>query len=230
MYIGIVIISVIFSGIGAILSRRLRSKFAKYSRIPTASNLSGAEVAKQMLDYYGVQGVQIMSSQGQLSDHYNPKNRTVNLSPDVYAGRNVSAAAVAAHEVGHAIQHATNYPMLAMRSNLVPAVQLASKAQQYIFMFAMVGAGLMESPLLIGLVLVTFGLTSLFSLVTLPVEFDASKRALVYLDESGIASGAQHEGAKDALFWAAMTYVAGALAALVQLLFLMAMMLGGSDD
>jgi uncharacterized protein len=227
---GIFIISIIFTVIGGILSARLRSKFAKYSQLPIASGRTGAEMAKLMLSHYGINDVQIVQVDGQLTDHYNPTNKTVNLSYDVYHGRHVSAAAVATHECGHAVQHAKAYAWLQMRSKMVPAVQIASSVQQYVFMLGMVGAfSLGNKWIMIG-VLIAFAITALFSLVTLPVEFDASKRALVWLDETGIAQGAEYDGAKDALKWAAMTYVSAALAALIQFLYLALSFLGRSDD
>jgi Zn-dependent membrane protease YugP len=223
------LIGIVFTVIGMILSSRLRSKFERYSQMPLTNGMSGAEVAHTMLKFYGIGDVQIIQVDGQLSDHYNPQNQTVNLSYDVYHGRNVAAAAVASHECGHAVQHATAYSMLRLRSALVPVVTIASSIQQYIFMFALGGLYLTKSPWLMMIALVVFGVTALFSLVTLPVEFDASKRALVWLDSSGVARGAQHEGAKDALFWAAMTYVSAALAALVQFLYLLMRFLGSRD-
>lgn len=222
-------IGIVFTVIGMILSARLRNKFELYSKMPLTNGMSGAEVAYTMLKHYGIGDVKIIQVDGQLTDHYNPQNQTVNLSYDVYHGRNVAAAAVASHECGHAVQHATAYSMLRLRSALVPVVTIASSIQQYIFMFALGGMYLTKSPWLMMIALVVFGLTALFSLVTLPVEFDASKRALAWLDGSGVASGAQHEGAKDALFWAAMTYVSAALAALVQFLYLLMRFLGNRD-
>ncbi len=219
--IGIVIISVVFTVIGMILSGTLQSKFHRYSQVPLPNGMSGAEVAAAMLRAYGIFDVRITSVEGRLTDHYNPQDKTVNLSHDVYYGRSVAAAAVAAHECGHAVQHATAYSMLQMRSRLVPVVQIAASIQQYLFMFGLVGFALLDNPIIMMVVLAAFGATCLFSLVTLPVEFDASRRALAWLDQSGIARGAEYEGAKDALFWAAMTYVAAALAALLQFLYLL---------
>lgn len=225
----LLVISIIFAAIGGILSYRLRSKFTTYSQVPLSSGMSGAEIADQMLSHYGIHDVQITQVEGQLTDHYNPQNKTVNLSYDVYHGRNVAAAAVAAHECGHAVQHATAYSMLQFRSAMVPAVTFASGIQQYLFMGALVGMSYMHSNILMYITLVVFGITTLFSLVTLPVEFDASKRALVWLDNSGVARGEQYAGAKDALFWAAMTYVSAALAALIQFLYLLMRVMGSRD-
>ncbi len=227
--IGIVIISVVFTVIGMILSGTLQSKFNHYSRMPLPNGMSGAEVAAAMLRAYGIYDVRITSVEGRLTDHYNPQDKTVNLSPEVYSGRSVAAAAVAAHECGHAVQHATAYSMLQMRSRLVPVVQIAASIQQYLFMFGLVGFALLDNPVVMLVVLAAFGATCLFSLVTLPVEFDASRRALAWLDQSGIARGAEYAGARDALFWAAMTYVAAALAALLQFLYLLMRFLASRD-
>ncbi len=222
--LGYYIIAGILSVVGMAISSRLKSKFKKYSQVGLSSQMSGAEVALSMLEHYNVQGVRIVEGQGFLSDHYNPATKTVSLSPDVYRGRSVAAAAVAAHEVGHAIQHDTSYAMLTLRSKLVPVVKMASVAQQWLLMAALLMASTMPSLLLI--TIIAFAITTLFSFLTLPVEFDASKRALVYLDNTGITRGAEYEGAKDALWWAAMTYVAAALSALVILIFLVLRFMG----
>jgi len=221
---GLVGISMIFGLIGKFVSGKLQKKFAQYSQIPTSSGMSGREIAAEMLRYYNINDVEITQGRGRLTDHYNPKTRIVSLSPDVYNGRTVSAAAVAAHEVGHAIQHAEAYPMLQFRSAIVPLVQLSSKAQQIIF-----GVGFMfltmDNPYVLLGAVVIFAVTALFSVVTLPVEFDASNRALAWLENTGITRGREHEGAKDALKWAAMTYVVGALAAIAQLLYILRLFL-----
>ncbi len=226
---GIIIISVLFTVIGMILSGVLRSKFQKYAQMPLTNGMSGAEVAAAMLRHYGINDVQITHVDGQLTDHYNPQNKTVNLSQDVYHGRSVAAAAVAAHECGHAVQHATQYSMLQFRSAIVPLVNIAASLQQYFFMFGLVGLYLTKQPIIMIIVLLAFGVTCLFSLITLPVEFDASRRALNWLDNSGFARGAEYAGAKDALTWAAMTYVSAALAALLQFLYLLMMFMGRRD-
>jgi Zn-dependent membrane protease YugP len=225
----LILISVVFMGIGFILSSVLKSKFKKYAQVPLQNGMSGAEVAAQMLKFNQLYDVRITQVEGQLTDHYNPADRTVNLSYDVYHGRSVAAAAVAAHECGHAVQHATQYSFLQMRSQMVPVVNFAAGIQQYLFMFGIAGIGIFKSPILLIIALVAFGVTTLFSLVTLPVEFDASRRALVWLDDSGFARGAEYDGAKDALTWAAMTYVSAALAALVQFLYLLWSLLGSRD-
>ncbi|MEI6408287.1 MAG: zinc metallopeptidase [Bacteroidota bacterium] len=227
---GLLIISVIFMVIGMILNNVLQSKFAKYAQLPMTNGASGAEVAAAMLKHFGIYDVQITQVDGHLTDHYNPQDKTVNLSAAVYSGRNVSAAAVAAHECGHAVQHATAYSMLQMRSALVPVVNIASGVQRYLFMFGIVGFAMLHSPIVLIIALLAFAITTLFSLVTLPVEFDASRRALAWLDDTGYARGAQYDGAKDALTWAAMTYVAAALAALVQLLYLLWRVFGNSRN
>jgi hypothetical protein len=225
----LILISVVFMGIGFILSSVLKSKFKKYAQVPLQNGMSGAEVAAQMLKFNQLYDVRITQVEGQLTDHYNPADRTVNLSYDVYHGRSVAAAAVAAHECGHAVQHATQYSFLQMRSQMVPVVNFAAGIQQYLFMFGIAGIGIFKSPILLIIALVAFGVTTLFSLVTLPVEFDASRRALAWLDDSGFARGAEYDGAKDALTWAAMTYVSAALAALVQFLYLLWSLLGSRD-
>ncbi len=226
---GLIVISIAFTVIGMILSGTLRGKFNKYGQMPLTNGMNGAEVAATMLRHYGINDVQITQVDGQLTDHYNPLNKTVNLSRDVYHGRNVAAAAVAAHECGHAVQHATAYSMLQLRSALVPIVNIAASIQQYIFMFALVMMSALKNPVVMFVILLIFGVTCLFSLITLPVEFDASRRALAWLDSSGVATGAQYAGAKDALFWAAMTYVAAALAALLQFLYLLLRFMGSRE-
>ncbi len=225
----LILISVVFMVIGFILSSVLKSKFNKYSQIPLTNGMSGADVAAAMLKYNHIYDVKITQVDGQLTDHYNPQDKTVNLSYDVYHGRSVASAAVAAHECGHAVQHASAYSFLQMRSSLVPVVNIAASLQQYLFMFGLAGLGIFKSPILLIIALAAFGITTLFSLITLPVEFDASHRALVWLDGSGFARGEEYAGAKDALTWAAMTYVSAALAALVQFLYLLFMLLGRRD-
>ncbi len=229
MYMGLMIISLVFTGIGMYLSGQLKRKFAKYSQVPVASGMSGAEIAEKMLRDNGINDVKVTHVQGQLTDHYNPATKTVNLSTDVFNGRNVAAAAVAAHECGHAVQHATSYSMLQLRSALVPVVSFSAKIQQYLFMLGFVMMGTLGNKLFLMIAIAAFAGTTLFSLVTLPVEFDASNRALAWLERSRIAVGREHDGAKDALKWAALTYVAAALAALVQLLYLVSLFMGRRD-
>lgn len=221
----------IFTLIGFLVQSRLKKKFSHYSQIGIKSNMTGAQVAEAMLRHYNIHDVSIVPSQGHLSDHYNPQSKTIALSPDVYGGRSISAAAVAAHECGHAVQHATAYSMLQMRSNLVPIVNFSSQMQQWLFMATMMGIGAgFGGSLIMTIMVITFGVTALFSLITLPVEFDASKRALVWLDESGVAVNQEYDGAKDALWWAAMTYVAQALGALVMFLYFLLRFVGSSED
>lgn len=215
--------------VGWLLSSRLKSKFKQYSQVPTSSGMSGAEIAKQMLTHYDVNDVKIVQGKGFLTDHYNPTSKTISLSPEVFQGRSVAAAAVAAHECGHAVQHATAYSMLKMRSTLVPAVQFSSRMQQFLFMGFIFGGAAISGGVgqifLIALV-VTFGMAAVFSFITLPVEFDASRRALVWLDESGVTHDTEYDGAKDALWWAAMTYVSAAMSALVMFLYFALQLLG----
>ncbi|MBL9157596.1 MAG: zinc metallopeptidase [Verrucomicrobiales bacterium] len=200
--------------VGAMLQRRFR----EYSQMPV--RMTGAQIAQKMLDDNGIHDVQVISTPGQLTDHYNPLNKTVNLSEVVYHENNVAAAAVAAHECGHAIQHARAYAPLKMRSALVPMVSFASHWVQYILIFGLIlassGSGNV-TVLFIGVVL--FALTTLFSVITLPVEFDASRRALVWLDSSRTLANVEHDKAKNALFWAAMTYTVAAIASIGQLLY-----------
>jgi Zn-dependent membrane protease YugP len=217
-----------FAIVGMVVQGRLRGKFAKYSRVPLQTAVSGAEVAHQMLQHYGIHDVQIVQGQGFLTDHYNPATKTVTLSPAVYQGRNVASASVAAHECGHAVQHATQYSMLKFRSAMVPVVKVAAFAQQYLFLIALFMLG--SFPQLLLIVIVAFAITTLFSIVTLPVEFDASRRALVWLDNSGVTrSGVEYAGAKDSLKWAALTYVVAALASLAMLVYLVLSYLGSRN-
>ena len=218
-YYGYMIVGGILSFIGAYIGQKLRAKFKKYSQVPVRSGMSGRDVATQMLQHYGIGDVKIVEGRGFLSDHYNPVSKTVSLSPDVYHGRSVASAAVAAHECGHAVQHAESYNMLQVRSALVPAVKLSAMAQQWLLIIAFMTLSTMPSIMLI--TIAAFAVTTLFSFITLPVEFDASRRALAWLDSSGVAQGAEYDGAKDALWWAAMTYVSAALSALVMVLYLL---------
>jgi Zn-dependent membrane protease YugP len=224
-----IVIVAVFGLLGMLVSSRLKSKFEHYSKVPLSSGNTGADVARAMLQHYGIHDVQIVQGEGFLTDHYNPSTKTVSLSPHVYQGRSVAAAAVAAHECGHAVQHATAYSMLQLRSKMVPVVQIASSLQQFVLMAAlgMFGMGGNTTVLLIAVVL--FGITALFSVVTLPVEFDASNRALVWLDETGVARGAEYDGAKDALKWAALTYVVAALGAMATFLFFLFKLLGSRE-
>jgi len=219
-YMTYIIITMIFAGIGSLVSGRLKSKFKQYAKVPMTSGLAGAEVAQKMLDFYNVIDVKIVMGKGFLTDHYNPATKTVSLSPEVFQGRHVSAAAVASHECGHAIQHAEAYAWLGFRSKMVPVVQVASRMQSMIFMAAIAMASTQLGPTIMLGAIAVFGATTLFAVITLPVEFDASRRALNWLDNSGVATGIQHEGAKDALWWAAMTYVVSALSSVAVLFYL----------
>jgi hypothetical protein len=205
--------------VGMFVSNRLKSKFTEYGQFGLRNGMSGREIAERMLRDNGIYDVQVISTPGFLSDHYNPLDKTVNLSPDVYEGRSVSAAAVAAHECGHAVQHATQYSMLMMRSRMVPAVQIGSKLSQWvIFAGIMLSAKMGNSTvLLIGILL--FSLTTIFSLITLPVEFDASNRALAWLENNNLTTPDEHDKAADALKWAARTYVVAAISSVATLLY-----------
>lgn len=231
MPLDILFVSLIFMVLGMIVQFRLKSKFAAYSKIATSSGLSGKEVAEKMLHDNGIYDVNVVSVPGFLSDHYDPSKKTVNLSPDVYEGRNISASAVAAHECGHAVQHAAAYSMLTLRSALVPMVQISSNLAQWIIL---IGLGLFSfgggnaTVLLIGIIL--FAVSTLFSVITLPVEFDASARALKWLDASHITSQEEYGKAKDALKWAALTYVVAALASIALLIQYILIYQGRSRD
>ncbi|MFT3979745.1 MAG: zinc metallopeptidase [Ferruginibacter sp.] len=218
MPISILAISIIFMLLGMIVQWRLKSKFQEYSLVPTSSGMSGKEIAEKMLRDNGIFDVKVISVEGKLTDHYNPLDKTVNLSEAVYNERTVSAAAVAAHECGHAVQHATAYSMLMLRSRLVPAVQISSTLSQWVIIAGLgvfgFGGG-NPTILLVGIIL--FAVTTLFSLITLPVEFDASARALRWLETANITTAPEKEKAKDALKWAALTYVVAALASIAML-------------
>jgi uncharacterized protein len=200
-----------------IVSMVLKSKFTKYSKIPLDNGMSGKEVAEKMLRDYGISNVNVQSVPGQLTDHYNPTDRTINLSQDVYNGRSISSAAVAAHECGHAVQHAKAYAWLGFRSKLVPVVSFSSKWVQWILLAGVLLIQTFPALLLAGIVL--FAFTTIFSFITLPVEIDASRRALAWLSNAGITSYNNHDKAQDALKWAAYTYVVAALGSLATLLY-----------
>jgi Zn-dependent membrane protease YugP len=225
---GIMIVSLIFIGISMLVSLRLKGKFREYSLVPTSSGLTGKQVAEKMLKENGIYDVQVVSVDGFLSDHYDPANKTVNLSPDVYTGANVAAAAVAAHECGHAVQHAREYPWLSMRSKLVPAVQVSSNLVQWVLLGGILLINVFPVLLLGGIIL--FAVTTVFSLITLPVEFDASRRALAWLDNTNLMRRDEHDKAKDALWWAAMTYLVAALASVVTLFQYILIYMGGSRN
>lgn len=224
----IMIVSLIFLGISMLVSFVLKSKFTKYSKVGLANGLTGREIAEKMLRENGIYDVKVVSVEGFLSDHYNPANKTVNLSPEVYSGQSVAAAAVAAHECGHAVQHATAYAPLQMRSKLVPAVQFSSMLVNWVLLIGVIMAASGNTfVLLIGIILMA--ITVVFSLVTLPVEFDASNRALAWLSNTNVTNKTEYPMAKDALKWAATTYVVAALAAVVTLIQYIMIYLGRRD-
>jgi Zn-dependent membrane protease YugP len=219
------LVSLLFLGISMFVSNRLKKKFNQYNEVYLASGLSGKEIAEKMLRDNGIYDVQVVSVQGFLSDHYDPIKKTVNLSPEVYHNRTVSAAAVSAHECGHAVQHATAYTWLMMRSRLVPIVQFSSNSVQWILMGGILLVNIFPTLLLVGILL--FALTTLFTVVTLPVEFDASNRGLAWLQNAGVTTSNEFPKAKDALKWAAMTYVVAALASVATLAQYVMIFLGG---
>jgi len=215
--IGIYIIGGIATLVSTFVSNKLKKKFHYYSQVQLRNGMSGKEVAAKMLADHGIRDVEIISVRGQLTDHYNPTNKTVNLSEVVYGEANASAAAVAAHEVGHAIQHAHGYKWLQMRSKLVPAVNIASKYMQWVLLAGIAMLQIFPSLLLVGIAL--FSATTLFSVVTLPVEYDASNRALKWMSDKNIVTREEYAGSKDALKWAARTYLVAALGSLATLLY-----------
>lgn len=225
--LGIYFIGIVFMLISMGVSAKLKSKFKKYSQSPLSSGLSGREVAEMMLRDNGITDVKVMSVAGRLTDHYNPADKTVNLSEYVYEARSAAAAAVAAHECGHAVQHAKAYTFLKFRSAMVPALSIASRYMQWIILIGIFMLQATPVPLAIGVAL--FGLTTIFSFVTLPVEFDASKRALAWIDQRGIVTTQEHAMAKDALKWAALTYVVAALGSLATLLYYVSLLMGRRD-
>ncbi|MDR2414336.1 MAG: zinc metallopeptidase [Odoribacteraceae bacterium] len=216
-----------FTLLSWIVGQQLKRRFEKYSKMPTANGMTGRDVVEKMLRDNGVQGVKIGCVAGQLTDHYNPVNKTINLSQEVYHSANVAAAAVAAHECGHALQHAKAYSMLSLRSSLVPAVSFASKWMSWVLLAGIIFVESFPALLLVGICL--FALTTLFSFVTLPVEIDASRRALVWLKSSGITTFESQPYAKDALKWAAFTYVVAALSSLATLLYYVMIFLARRD-
>jgi uncharacterized protein len=225
--IGIYVISIAFMLIGWLVSMQLKRKFKQYSEVTIGTGMSGKEIAERMLHDNGINDVKVLSVEGQLTDHYNPLEKTVNLSHDVYYGRSAAAAAVSAHECGHAVQHATAYTWLQMRSALVPVVSFGSKWVQWVLLGGILMVNTFPSLLLIGIVM--FGVITLFSFVTLPVEFDASKRAMVWLETNRIANPQELTMSKDALWWAAMTYVVAALSALATLAYYIMVYMGRRD-
>ncbi len=221
------IIFIVFMLLSWVVSARLKSKFRKYSKVPIASGMTGRDVAEKMLRDNGITDVTVHSVQGELSDHYNPLKKTINLSHDVFAGASVAAAAVAAHETGHAIQHAQAYSWLKMRSKLTPVVSFSSNWIQWVLIAGLFLVKSRPEILLVGIVL--FAVTTLFSVITLPVEVNASKRALAWLSNAGITYSGTHDKAEEALKWAAYTYVIAALGSLASLIYYIMIFLGARN-
>jgi uncharacterized protein len=228
---GFYILTLVLMVVGMAVSGMLKRKFAQYSEVQLSSGLTGAQVAQKMLNENGIYDVEVVSTPGFLSDHYDPTKKTVNLSSEVYSNSTVSAAAVAAHECGHAVQHATGYAMLQMRSKMVPAVQIGTRFGQIVLM---VGLGLMAfkglGPMVFLVGIALFSMSTIFSLVTLPVEYDASNRALAWLNTARITNNEEHEQAQDALKWAARTYVVAAVSSIATLLYYIMLFVSRSRD
>jgi len=222
------ILMIVIAVVSFAVQWRFKSKFKHYSEMPLASGISGKDIADKMLKDNGIFDVQIISVEGQLSDHYNPADRTVNLSPEVYHGRSVAAAAVAAHECGHAVQHAKAYTWLKFRSAVVPAVNLASKITQWALMIGVLLLVFSGDITVLAIGVVALAVVTLFAFITLPVEFDASNRALAWLrnNQSVMQTSDENDQAKDALWWAAMTYVVAALGSLATLVYYASMLMG----
>jgi hypothetical protein len=225
--IGSWVIFIVFALVSWLISNQLKRRFAEYSLIATSNGMSGREVAQKMLRDFGIQGVTVESVEGKLTDHYDPTRKTINLSDDVYHGRSVAAAAVAAHECGHALQHASAYQWLGLRSGLVPVVSFASQWMQWILLAGILLVNTFPAILLAGIVL--FALTTLFSFITLPVEINASNRALAWISTSGVTNPQTHTKAEDALRWAGYTYIVAALGSLATLLYYIMIFLGRRD-
>jgi uncharacterized protein len=221
------IIFIVFMLLSWIVSARLKSKFRKYSKVPLAGGMTGRDVAEKMLRDNNISDVTVQSVEGQLTDHYNPLKKTINLSREVYSGASVAAAAVAAHETGHALQHAQSYAWLNMRSKLAPVVSFSSNWIQWVLIAGLILINSRPEILLIGIVL--FAITTLFSVITLPVEINASKRALVWLSDAGITYSEKQDQAKDALKWAAYTYVIAALGSLASLIYYIMIFMGARN-
>lgn len=223
---GIYLIFGIFMLISWLVSNQLKSKFRQFSTVGVAGGYSGKDVAERMLADNGIYNVKVLSVEGQLTDHYDPSKKTVNLSQEVYYGRHVAAAAVAAHECGHAVQHAKSYAWLNLRSTLVPVVSVSSRYLQWVLLAGIILINISTLPLLVGIIL--FGLTTLFSFITLPVEFDASRRGLNWLQSTGITGRNESSMASEALRWAALTYVVAALSSLATLMYYVMLFLGAN--
>jgi Zn-dependent membrane protease YugP len=227
------IIGLFFMLVGWLVQSRLKSKFAKYSKIQLTNDLTGAQIARAMLADHGIRDVEVISVEGQLTDHYNPANKTVNLSTEVYHGRNAAAAAVSAHECGHAVQHANAYSMLSLRSAMVPIQNVSAKVLNFMFIAMMFGSffarGVMPWQTALIVIIVCYGVFSLFALITLPVEFDASRRALAWIKTRNVVTPNEYDMSQDALKWAAMTYVVAAIGAITMLIYYVMAFLGNRD-
>jgi uncharacterized protein len=221
------LLMILIAVVSAIVQWRFKSKFEQYAQMPLSSGLSGQEVAERMLRENGIYDVQVISVEGQLTDHYNPETKTVNLSPDVFYSRSVAAAAVAAHECGHAVQHAKAYAWLDLRTAMVPTIKVASTLTQWTLFIGVLLLFFTHNPFVLAIGVAALALVTAFSFVTLPVEFDASRRALTWLDNnySVMQTRQEHDEAKDALWWAAMTYVVAALSSLAALLYYASLLL-----
>lgn len=220
MDIGFLLIGLIFAGISSWVGYKLKAKFKYYSRVHLRNGMSGKEIAEKMLKDNGITDVQVISVAGQLTDHYNPQKKTVNLSEPVYSQRNAAAAAVAAHECGHAVQHAKAYHWLGMRSKMVPMVNFSAKAFNIVLLAGIMFFSFTGSPALVWVGIALFAVTTLFSLVTLPVEYDASRRALLWMQRERMVTEQELDGARDSLKWAARTYLVAAIGSIASLLYM----------
>jgi uncharacterized protein len=228
------IIGFVFMGLGMLVSWRLKTRFNEFSKIPSQRGLTGAQIAEQMLRENGINDVKIVSTSGMLTDHYNPMTKTVNLSEGVYNGANAAAAAVAAHECGHAVQHANAYAPLQWRSKMVPLQNISGTVLNFVMMISFIGGSVLSHKfpmdIVLWVVVLCYGAIALFSIVTLPVEFDASKRALAWIEKSGTATNEEYERSKKALSLAAMTYVVAALGAIVTLIYFILRLVSSNRD
>ena len=231
---GALVIGLFFMAIGWMVSSRLKSKFKEYSQVHLTKDLTGAEIARLMLADNGINDVKVISVEGQLTDHYNPADKTVNLSQEVFYGRNAAATAVAAHECGHAVQHAKAYAMLQFRSAMVPVQNISASVLNFIMMAMIFGSifaqGILPMKTALLVIIVCYGVFALFSLVTLPVEFDASKRALAWVKARNIVTPSEYDMSQEALKWAAMTYVVAAIGAVTTLIYYVMLYLGADRD
>ncbi|WP_373512064.1 zinc metallopeptidase [Persicitalea sp.] len=221
------LILILVMGISMYVQWKLKKKFEEYSQVGLSNGMSGKEIAERMLRDSGIMDVRVLSVEGRLTDHYNPQDKTVNLSTDVYHGRSVAAAAVSSHECGHAVQHSTAYAWLTLRSKLVPVLTISSKYMQWVILAGIFLIQTSIIPLAVGVGL--FALTTLFSFITLPVEYDASNRALAWIERNGIVTPPEHDMAEDALKWAARTYLIAAIGSLATLLYYVSILMGRRD-